>query len=76
MGAAYLRGPDDPTRRVPCAKIGFESRVIAMRALPQIRKPAAGGLRIYRCTICHLWHHGHRTPSKVRHAMVRKTRKF
>lgn len=81
MGAAYLRGADDLTQRVPCAKIGYASRVEAQRARASIdsslaSRPAAGGLRIYRCTICRLWHHGHLTARKIRRAMVRKARQF
>ena len=74
MGAAYLRGVTDPTYRIPCAKIGYASRTLAQRALKQNEKPNQGGLRTYCCPMCHLWHHGHLTPRKIRRAMVRKAR--
>ena len=74
MGAAYLRGATDPTDRIPCDKVGYASRTLAQRALKTIRKPDQGGLRVYCCQLCHLWHHGHVTPRKIRRAMVRKAR--
>lgn len=58
MAAAYLLGREELSTN-PCRKAGYDSRVIASRMLHQFKAFGPGGLRIYRCRLCGLWHHGH-----------------